>query len=619
MILALLIAALLLLGPAPVQGAAPEAGPDAGCRSCHDQMAPAMPPGGHGNAASCIACHLGDGQARRLPAGHAGLIANPSALDQAQRACGPCHPGRADQVRRSPMATAVGVINQTRFLWGAQEKPEPRFAVRGQDWLKPLPAASGQAADDLLRRRCLRCHLWTPGADMDGARRSAGCAACHRAPASQGHGLTRKVAMARCLACHAGCGAGAEYVGRIPRDEHHSARFLAQDPQRPHLWQGRSWRPMRPDLHHQAGMACIDCHPAGEVMGDGQIRAAGLLHVGVRCTSCHGRPGQPPSGPMIRTSRGQALRHLRPGPGGWLLTTKLEGRRLKVPSLPGGSRAPVAHRVSQHQRLACHACHSALNPADWGTQALLEKRPGYQQWEPIAAQGDPQLLELIKTRPALPSSRDWLNGQTGPGIWLLAPFWRRYEWRVYGLGPDGRVMLLAPRFAWVLASPGPNGQPGPAQVARTAGGRPGLGITPWHSHSTSRATVGCADCHGRAFESGLGLTFVRQGAGPGLELAPGLWQPQAEDLPAGLDFTRVVDRQGRPKQVFLVPGARPFSAAALKKLLRPGKEYTRWLLKALEEEWDGSGPPQAQAGQHGPGQQDQQAESLGQAGPAPGR
>lgn len=570
-------------------GAALAAQPDAGCRKCHEGMASPMPPAGKGPKASCIACHAGQGQAQDIKAGHRGLVANPSALDQAQATCGRCHQGRVAQVRLSPMATAAPLINQTRYLWGAGSSAKLRYGVHAEPGFLaaiPEPETSGQPVDDLLRRRCLRCHLWTKGADLKGARRSAGCAACHRPYDAQGstpkkHNLTRKVGVDQCLTCHGGCGAGAEYVGRISRDEHHTARFLAEDREQPDLWQGRTWRPMQPDLHFKAGMACIDCHPAAEIMGDSKLRPAGLLHVGLRCTTCHGQIGRPPSGSQARTTRNQPLAHVKPNPAGqWQLTTKLGGRVLDIP-MP--SKGPIAHIAPGHERLACHACHSATNPTVWGRQALLETSQRFRQWQPIAAQGDPQLLGLMRDKPQRPVSQDWLTGRTKPGVWVLATFFRRFEWRIYGRGPDGRVMPLAPRFGWVLTPPG-DGQP--ARLLSTGDKRPSLGVSPWHAHTTGKATVGCYGCHGGALQNGLGLTFVTQGGKENPpRLAPRLWQSKAEGLKPDLDWTQMVDIKGSPRQVFLVPGSRPFNADEIKLLLWGSKRYKRWLLKALDQQW----------------------------------
>jgi hypothetical protein len=591
--------------------------PDIGCLGCHQDMSAPMPPQGSQkdqqqppHDLACTSCHLGQGQAQDARSAHKGMAGNPSALDQAERACGPCHAGWPQKVKASPMASNMGLINQTRFLWGAAGDALPRFGVRSGPGLMalPTPHQTGEPVDDFLRRRCLRCHLWNAGADLKGARRSSGCAACHRpyinGKPPQGHALTKKIPVSQCLTCHAGCGAGAEYAGRIPRDDRVSARFMADNPERPGLWQGRTWRHMQPDLHYASGMACIDCHPRPEVMGDGKVRAAALLHVGLRCSTCHGMPGKPVKNAV--TTHGVKLNHLDSTDQGLRLTGKLDGKTRVIPALGKGTDSPVAHQVPEHKRVACHACHSATNPSDWGLMVQLETRSGFGIWKPLAAQGDPQVLALLSRplpRPPAkaipPITSDYLDGEIRPGLWIVSPFFRRFAWRVYGQAPDGRTMLLAPRFQYVITRLDDEGR----LLSRAVTPKPGLGVTPWHPHTTRKATVGCADCHGKARALGLGLTFLRDDKPKDRpNLAPNLWLPQAEGLSVP-DWTKVVDLEGRPQQAFLIPGARPYSSDQLRGLLKPGKAYKRWLLKALEQEWpwQNGNPPteKAQRGKSG--------------------
>ncbi|BEQ15109.1 hypothetical protein [Desulfoferula mesophila] len=589
----ILLSLLLLCGAARAQGAAQ---PDQGCLSCHPRFVAPMPPADQGHALACTTCHLGDGQAKEAKAAHKGMAANPSALDQAERACGSCHAGWPAKVKLSPMATSMGLIAQTRYLWGAQFSADPQFAVREAGLLAamPDPENGGAPVDDFLRRRCLRCHLWNQGADSRGARRSAGCAACHRpydaqGKPPQGHGLTKKVPVSQCLTCHSGCGAGAEFAGRTPRDATVSARFLATRRSQPELIQDRTWRPMRPDLHFSAGLACVDCHPRSEVMGDGQARKAGLEHVGLRCASCHGESGKlPPAKPT--TTLGAPLNNLGWHEGKLMLSGKLDGKKLTVPLIAGSGPAPVAHRIGEHTKVACHACHAAYNPAAWGLQVLLETRPNYAQYASIAAQGDPQVYRLLSNylspsaqNPSPPQTRDYLNGKSRPGVWLLSPWFRRQEWRVYGLGPGQRTYLLSPRYQYVLTLLDPTGKP----TLRAQVPQPGLGVTPWNPHTTAKPTVGCADCHGAARSLGLGLTFAREEAKGEASplLAPELWLPGAEGLALPGGWTKVVDLQGRPLQAFLLDDSRPYNREELARLLRPGKNYTAWMLKAMEEDW----------------------------------
>ncbi len=45
-----------------------------------------------------------------------------------------------------------------------------------------------------------------------------------------------------------------------------------------------------PDIHHERGMACIDCHAMGESHGPGHISKRLDNEIQVRCQSCHGAP-----------------------------------------------------------------------------------------------------------------------------------------------------------------------------------------------------------------------------------------------------------------------------------------------------------------------------------------
>src|SRR5665647_830746 len=115
-----------------------------------------------------------------------GLICSPPDFTHPAYACSRCHGEQNHWVKRALMATASGIINQTRFLWGAQEDAGPRYAAAAIETLQLLPTFedSGALVDDLLRRRCLRCHLGasgpiSSGGPPDGALDGAACVACH--------------------------------------------------------------------------------------------------------------------------------------------------------------------------------------------------------------------------------------------------------------------------------------------------------------------------------------------------------------------------------------------------------------------------------------------------------
>ena len=406
------------------------------------------------------------------------------------------------------------------------------------------------------------------GVDLAGARRSAGCAACHRPrdgagkPLKVGHNLTRQVPVSQCLTCHAGCGAGAEYAGRIPRDARQGARFLADNPLRPTLWQGRDWRPMQPDLHFSAGLACQDCHTRPEIMGDGRLRPAALLQVGVRCTTCHGRAGQIPD--QAKSLWGVPLKHVTHGPDGLVLIGKMDGKTRPIPSLAGGPKgAGGSPGLPQHEKVACHACHSATNPAAWGLQVLLETRPDFRRWQGLAAQGDPQGVGPFvqppahppRPRPCPPPAVIICPASCAPGCGSSPPFGGVLNGRCSAGGPRTAPSYWLPAFnmwlpAWTPKASRWSRPPSPPRPAAAPAWawRLGTPIPP------KKATLGCAGCHGRARALGLGLTFISPEprmktepaapASPGPPRPPPAWpracgSPGKRGLTLSGDWTRV--------------------------------------------------------------------------------
>jgi hypothetical protein len=301
---------------------------------------------------SCVECHHGNEDKTAKTEAHKGMIANPSDFTGPGFVCGRCHREEAARVNRTLMSTAAGIINQTRFLWGAQPDVSARYGTRDVDALQTLPNMedSGALADDLLRRRCLRCHLGTtlatgsagitgdsgkeatnetgPRATIDNPPAGAGCAACHvlkTGPAagigpdqkplalgergiSQSCTLSTAIPTSQCLQCHNSNYAGSDYAGLFERDNSLSYNFEATDPEAPPILMKNSYHYLLPDIHYERGLHCIDCHPSEELMGEGKIHPQSQLQVGVRCQDCHGSTGK---GPRIRRVMSSDLRALK--------------------------------------------------------------------------------------------------------------------------------------------------------------------------------------------------------------------------------------------------------------------------------------------------------------------
>jgi hypothetical protein len=104
-----------------------------------------------------------------------------------------------------------------------------------------------------------------------------------------------------------------------------------------------------PDIHHEKGLGCIDCHGSFDLHG-GDVRTAGTeissrmeQQVAIRCESCHGtvdayastQSGTAHDGTtqlLAQDAEGNPLRHVvQQSPGVFMLTSKLDGRVHYVP------------------------------------------------------------------------------------------------------------------------------------------------------------------------------------------------------------------------------------------------------------------------------------------------
>ena len=179
----------------------------------------------------------------------------------------------------------------------------------GRFGLRPVVPANAGAAAEV---RCVACHAGAGGVlkgpmatrsrEAAFARRALGseserffaesCGGCHVTSCADCHGLgpnrQAKPANEACLRCHRGYSAGWEFEGRAPREEH--ARY-----RRGAVSQGEPFLLMLPDVHHERGMVCADCHTMKSLQ-EGKRSAKG-------CRDCHApgvdtSPAHDAAGPM---------------------------------------------------------------------------------------------------------------------------------------------------------------------------------------------------------------------------------------------------------------------------------------------------------------------------------
>ncbi|HIJ90886.1 MAG: hypothetical protein OEV89_09295 [Desulfobulbaceae bacterium] len=392
-----------------------------GCQGCHPEVR--LDPG---HEIACTGCHGGNPAGATQEQAHAGLITQPAHPDQMQKSCGTCHALQVTQTAASLHFTARNEINLVRAAFGAQA---PLASLAEIPAHAPI-ASPLDLVDDLLRRRCLRCHVYSGGDGYPETVRGTGCAACHLAHTNgkmTGHAFHKSPTDNQCLHCHYGNFVGGDYYGRFEHDfnlEYRTPYRTDGTEARPY---GIEFHQLAPDIHQQKGMACIDCHSGAELMG----KHGGTQEKGkkVTCLSCHG----------WRTGLPIALNNLHVEADRLVLTTRLTGKKHVVPQ-------PVhpAHRQYE-KKVHCTVCHSQWSFNDQGTHLLRTEHPDHPAWSRLSVQGSREVeAQLDNPAPEGLSQRDKITGVPSRGLWLKGYELRRWESPLIGVGPDGRLHIFRP-------------------------------------------------------------------------------------------------------------------------------------------------------------------------------
>lgn len=357
----------------------------AGCARCHQATGVED---SHA-ALGCEACHLGDVDGGTADEAHAGLVRIPGNFPDMARTCGAaaCHPSVPLRLRNNLMATMAGVVNVDRWAFGEQAEPS------GLDGVDTL---GHSAADTHLRNLCASCHLGREKRDFGpvGERsRGGGCNACHlryqpmakvdlvrfEATADAGRDallarfthpqLRARVPDESCFGCHSRSGRVSLNVLGLREGEPDAGPVVRT------LEDGRALYAAPPDVHHERGLGCTDCHGSWEVMGDGRLARHREDQAQVACADCHTAAPllSPPdaldeeskktarllgldAGRTLRTRRsGYPLLGVQEVDGGLALTGRFSGRQHPV-------RPPSPACEGLHARVGCPACHDAWAP-----------------------------------------------------------------------------------------------------------------------------------------------------------------------------------------------------------------------------------------------------------------
>ncbi|RJQ56649.1 MAG: hypothetical protein C4526_01455 [Nitrospiraceae bacterium] len=559
---------------------------EAGCLKCHEGIEPIADTPVMSQLA-CTQCHMGNPDGATKDDAHKGMYANPADLRVVDKTCGVCHAEDVSNSKKSMHATMAGMIGGTRYDWAAQDTknslyatydvedkdgnvPEKKGAVKSlrqlplYDASKPM-GKDNHPSDDYLRDQCLRCHLWSKGAQQDGDYRASGCAACHVVYSDNGlyegsdraidknqkgrpklHKITTKIPSNQCLHCHnRGGRTGVSYIGTMESDEYGSPWSDEAGKKGGKKLHGKFYNHLTADIHYQKGMTCTDCHTIQDLHGDGNIYNKKWQAVEIECEDCHGS-AKTYSG--LKSSWGNTLNNLRKDGDKIILTSKMDGKKRVVPQTKdivskGSPLAKTAMGISAHMnKMECYACHAKWAPQCYGCHAQQDTKTQSGDW--------------INTKPGddLSKAGNMEAKQKTTYKWSETRSYLRWESPVLGWNSEGKVSPYIPGCQVVFTQIGQDGKATMLnKVFTTYDGFSGIAHNPIQPHTIAKEARACEDCHANRKTIGLG---------------GGIYNPKANGVDIPFELERIVDENGKQLQATNHYGARPFNKEEQDRIMR---------------------------------------------------
>lgn len=410
------------------------------CLICHDGMqgfSPAHDP----NAIGCVSCHQGNAFSVDKDQSHQGMILIPGNLMDADRSCGTtdCHADISDRIHKSIMSTMSGIISVDRFVFDELELPEGHYHIED---LKQT------AADNHLRDLCAACHLGNPKietGEITQLSRGGGCNACHLNYSEEAlaelnslktnradsikykfhPSLSLNITDDHCFGCHSRSGRiSTNYKGwhetqLAETDVNGNNKYVV-------LEDKRVFEKVDSDVHHQAGMLCVDCHTSYETMGDGSLHAHKEDQMQIACEDCHFEGKAKTIHKSKLDFENQKIIETKKYIQEYFLSIAKSGKAIpnslidknglpKLISKNNGEILPlnppnsVCTKGKAHDNLSCGSCHSAWVPQCIGchndfeketeTYDLLDNKMIKGAWVEYAGQyfADPPTLGIEQT------------------------------------------------------------------------------------------------------------------------------------------------------------------------------------------------------------------------------
>lgn len=579
-----------------------------GCMACHAEMT-GFSPAHQTQAIGCASCHLGNSLTLDAQRAHAGMVLVPGNLADAGRTCGQsaCHADLVPRVERSIMATFAGVIATNRTVFGEGDDTGHGAATAVHAPVQPphVRDLGHTAADSHLRQLCVGCHLGQPKTlwgPITQESRGGGCNACHlkyspeaaaalaayvpEVPDWNADGsapvppppsgkpfpklhprLSVQADGSHCFGCHSRSSRIAtSYEGwHEMRHDPSTAELDARPAQYRQLDDTRFFVRKTADVHHTAGLDCIDCHTALEVMGTGQPVAHKAQALRVRCEDCHARPGGvlnsldvaaiDPESRKILALRGwtippgQRVGTTRSGDTLFNVTVDAQGRgqlRRKATGQPAPLKPQdaVCAQGGGHERLGCSSCHTAWAPQCTTCHTAFDPK----------SEGHDHLAAKFVRGEWLETSVEFEAGPPALGVRIAS-----------GLGERGGELVdtFVPGMILTIDRNLLPGRPPDTLFRRL--------FAPTAAHTTQRQARACTSCHNDPVALGYGkgkLSFEASGGRTGAwRFEPAEPASPHDGLPADAWTGFLAERSG---MVSTQAGARPFTLVEQRRILTVG-------------------------------------------------
>ncbi len=362
-------------------------------------------------AIGCFSCHGGNPFSTNKDIAHKGMELVPGNLSNIDKSCGTanCHPAISERIHSSLMSNLRGMVNVDRYVFNEQSEPDGKATLYD---LHHSPA------DEHLRNLCVRCHIGNEKpepAPVSEESRGGGCLACHvnydkkALKAFENHKINKtdttrllhhpsvdiKVTNDHCFGCHSRSGRiSTNYEGWHETNLNPGDITALKDSFRL-VEKTRVFKYIKDDVHHAAGLECIDCHTSYELMGDGGFYNHQEEQQDVSCSDCHTknpltvnakeldeesaiiaslRFGSLKDKLFVKTAKhGKPLINVTVKNDSVILTGKNNNIKhfVKPPSAK-------CERDKVHENLSCSACHTAWAPTCIGCHNKYDPdEPGY--------------------------------------------------------------------------------------------------------------------------------------------------------------------------------------------------------------------------------------------------